>query len=331
MSDQIPSIGDGAIHERPPRGPLRQRFLFPPFSVLNARDGEWRERKRWWNSLGIESECGRDVEVYEQSQFDALNIRTGRQPSRHGGRTKTNAGTSVFDPVLAEVCYRWWCPAGGIVLDPFAGGSVRGIVASILGRNYWGCELRPEQVEANKHQLTEDTCGRFKPRWVCGDSADEVSNAPAADFVLSCPPYGNLEKYSDDPRDISTMKYDEFLVRYRSIVASTCERLREDRFTVFVVANFRDKSTGVLCDLVGDTVNAFEDAGTKFYNDIVLVTAIGSAAMRTNTNFARGARKVVKTHQNVLVFVKGDPKKADAWIASTDKIKRERQQTDKLS
>ena len=49
------------------------------------------------------------------------------------------------------------------------------------------------------------------------------------------------------------------------------------------------------------------------YNDIVLVNAVGTGAMRMYGNFDRGARKV-KTHQNALVFVKGDPKKAAARI-----------------
>ncbi|MGB3315839.1 MAG: DNA methyltransferase, partial [Albidovulum sp.] len=44
----------------------------------------------------------------------------------------TASGTSIFDPVLCEIAYRWFCPQGGTVLDPFAGGSVRGIVASQL-------------------------------------------------------------------------------------------------------------------------------------------------------------------------------------------------------
>jgi hypothetical protein len=31
--------------------------------------------------------------------------------------------------VLCEIAYRWFSPPGGLILDPFAGGSVRGIVA----------------------------------------------------------------------------------------------------------------------------------------------------------------------------------------------------------
>lgn len=38
---------------------LAEKFLMPPFSVLNARSGEWQNRKRQWLALGIKSELGR--------------------------------------------------------------------------------------------------------------------------------------------------------------------------------------------------------------------------------------------------------------------------------
>ena len=40
-------------------GSLSERFMIPPFSVLNARDGWWQNRKRAWLALGIKSELGR--------------------------------------------------------------------------------------------------------------------------------------------------------------------------------------------------------------------------------------------------------------------------------
>jgi hypothetical protein len=40
-------------------GSLSARFGVPPFSVLNARDGWWQDRKRAWLALGIRSEVGR--------------------------------------------------------------------------------------------------------------------------------------------------------------------------------------------------------------------------------------------------------------------------------
>lgn len=38
---------------------LARSFDYPPFSVLNAREGWWQERKRQWLALGIQSELGR--------------------------------------------------------------------------------------------------------------------------------------------------------------------------------------------------------------------------------------------------------------------------------
>jgi len=40
-------------------GSLSERFGVPPFSVLNAREGWWQDRKRAWLALGIKSEIGR--------------------------------------------------------------------------------------------------------------------------------------------------------------------------------------------------------------------------------------------------------------------------------
>src|SRR5574337_294332 len=79
----------------------------------------------------------------------------------------TASGTSIFDPVLCEIAYRWFSPPGGTVLGPFAGGSVRGIVAAKLGRQYIGGELRPEQVEANRAQADELCANDEDPPALC--------------------------------------------------------------------------------------------------------------------------------------------------------------------
>ena len=224
------------------------------------------------------------------------------------GSTVEATGTSIFDPVLTEIAYRWFSPPDGVVLDPFAGGSVRGIVASETGRKYVGVELRPEQVEANNEQKHIATGP--PPDWRVGDSRDiqSICHGIEADFLFSCPPYADLEVYSDDPADISTLKYAEFKEAYFEIIKNACALLKEDRFACFVVGEVRDKK-GNYYDFVGDTVEAFKAAGLHYYNEAILVTAIGSLPIRVGQQFSRG-RKLGKTHQNVLVFVKGDGKKA---------------------
>lgn len=277
--------------KRKASGPVAERFTFPPFSVLDARQGEWQDRKRAWSSVGIKGEVGRIENMLQYSQTCSLGEKD----------------TSIFDPTLCEVAYRWFCPKGGQVVDPFAGGSVRGIVASMLGLKYWGCDLRQEQIDANEKQA-DDIGVDPRPIWICGDSIDTQQSAPDADFLFSCPPYGDLEKYSDDPRDLSNMEYHTFIANYGRIVLRAVKKLKADRFACFVVGDFRD-SKGYYRNFVSKTIQAFEEAGALLYNEAILVTSVGSASMRVSKQFSSG-RKFAKTHQNVLVFCKGDWRKA---------------------
>lgn len=237
-------------------------------------------------------------------------------PPPGAGMAGTN-GVSIFDPVLAELVVRWFSPPGGLVLDPFAGGSVRGLVAAKCGRRYVGVDLRPEQVAANCEQAAAIlSAADPEPVWVAGDSRGLPGVVGAAvpeagaDLLFSCPPYGDLEVYSDDPRDLSRAGWEEFLASYREIVERSLALLAADRFAVFVVGDFRD-SKGCYRGFPWWTVDAFQRAGARLYNEAVLVTPLGSLPVIVSRQFSR-ARKLGKTHQNVLVFVKGDPRRAAA-------------------
>ena len=276
-------------------GPVAERFTLPPFTILDARMGEWQERRRAWVALGIQSECGRDSDMTYGAGLGML---------LPGGEEQR---TSIFDPTVCELAVRWFSPAGGQVVDPFAGGSVRGIVAGCLGRKYWGCDLRAEQIAANELQA-EQIAPQVRPVWVCGDSMDALSDAPAADFVFSCPPYGDLEKYSDDPRDLSAMDWHAFVAAYKRIILRAVGRMKPDTFACFVVGDFRD-SRGFYRNFVSTTIEAFEECGARLYNEAILATPVGTAAMRVTKQF-EVSRKMAKTHQNVLVFCNGDPREA---------------------
>lgn len=593
------AVGASGAKETPPS--LMQRFGVPPFTVLDARQGYWQERKRAWLSLGLRSEVGRGENLLKFSDtmlqpdpskrrgtLEAIASNQADLKAMLGSRGSATAGkgTSIFDPVLCELAYRWFCPPGGTVLDPFAGGSVRGIVAARLGRRYAGIDLRPEQVEANQQQWAEIGCptvlapavvpdstpdltpvdwipgpdvwvkrddafafagvrggkvrtcrvlsegatglvtagsrqspqanivaqiarrlgvpcrvhtpegelspellaardagaeivqhpagynnvivararedaaargwreipfgmeceeavrqtsaqvrnlpddarrlvvpcgsgmslagilhglcatgneipvvavvvgadpekrldryapmdwrgrvtlvrsdldyhahapvtrigdvdldpvyeakclpylqpgdclwvvGRRQtveptaataspvPLWLAGDSREMDALLPsdfAADLVFTCPPYADLEVYSDDPRDLSTMDYADFLAVYREIVGKAVGRLRDDRFACVVVGDVRDPK-GLYRNFVSETIAAFQSAGATLYNEAILVTPISALRLRAAGAFV-SSRKLGKTHQNVLVFVKGDPKKATAAIGPVE-------------
>lgn len=375
MAKQLALYGigiDGKPRRPPARGILAQKFVVPPFSVLNARDGFWMARKRAWHALGIVGTAGRNAGsgVGEADKHAGV---TGGSPGPHarpgyevGKKKDEKAGTfyniandeyvdgrrnlkqgsggygypqgvgeanedgveetlgaSCFDPVLCELMYRWFCPPGGAVLDPFAGGATSGIVAAVMGLDFTGVEFRPGQIEVD---LKQAAAVGVQPTWVLGDSAklDAVLDTHYTgkrkrfDFLWSDPPYYDLEVYSDHGADGSAKQtYPEFMEWYRGIFAQAVGRVREDSFVAVKIGEFRDARTGEYRNFVGDNITVFKELGLKYYNEIILQTSVGSLSIRAAKQM-QCSRKIGKSHQNILVFWKGDLKRipevfGDVW------------------
>jgi len=294
---------------------LQSRFMDNPFSIINTATDRWQNRKRGWKALGLQSEVGRDARAFNIKEWmdDTGDVQVA-----------TQSDTSIFDPALCELLYTWFVPKSNDtqvhqrpqVLDPFAGGSVRGIVAAQMGLDYYGHELREEQVLANRQQY-KDIGGKGICTWIPGDSAKtllENYNSPQMfDFLLTCPPYGDLEVYSDDPADISNMSADNFDEAYADIMQKALAHMKKNTFVAVVVGDYRDKS-GYLCNFVSKTIAACEVWGFRLFNEIILQNVVGTLALRVARQFETN-RKIGKLHQNVLIFYNGDPKtmKADGW------------------
>jgi len=350
-----------AVHPATPIASMADQFIVPPLSVLDQRQGYWKERRRRWESYGFRSEVGRAQDLTYRGRRGFHDIRDffearkgpgddskilaayakGRDPGfthrkakaeRKAGRELTDyefalqfdtgqkaTGTSGFDPVLCELAYRWFCPQPGGIIDPFAGGVTRGAVAWILGRDYHGVDLSEVQVKANRAQLRELQAKMEKglcpaptttpPIWTCADSTEYDFSTHQADLIFTCPPY-HIEMYSKNPRDLCNKESAEFLKLMAQVIERSTACLRDDRFSVWVVGNYRDRDrVGAYGDLVGAVVRAHEACGLRLYNDCILVNPVQSVAISGTRHF-KHSRKMGKVHQNVLVFVKGDPKKA---------------------
>lgn len=48
-----------SVKRKIPSNLLKDRFIVPPFSILDSKQGYWRERVNMWKSIGIKSELGR--------------------------------------------------------------------------------------------------------------------------------------------------------------------------------------------------------------------------------------------------------------------------------
>lgn len=288
---------------------LREKFMEPPFSILDTKNGAWQNRKRQWKTLGIQSEIGRSGKLLAsgsgntEEQDKKISDKYGRK-IKNGSGIFDNA-TSIFDPALCELMYHWFCPDVGKILDPFSGGSVRGIIANYLGFKYYGIDIRQEQIDSNREQALDILEVNNQPQWYVGDSNEVLIDFEpnSFDMVFSCPPYADLEVYSDLPGDISNKKYNEFIKVYYEIIQKSCRLLKSGGYAIFVVGDVRDKKTGYYYDFVSDTKKAFILAGVGLYNEAILLQPLGTAMLRATKIFSSGV-KLIKVHENVLIFKK---------------------------
>lgn len=276
---------------------LRSNMEIPKASILDTLTKEWKERKQYWlQTYNIQSELGRE----DSDNNTRLTINGKSKPS-------------IFDPVLCEGIYKWFAVPSGSILDPFAGGSVRGIVAEELGYKYTGIDISNNQIQANRLQSD-------KPNWIAGNSKEVV---PALDqqydFLFTCPPYYDLEVYSENKDDISNMSWEDFKTNYKEIIKHSVDKLKDNSFACIVVSEIRERDRkGNYCEgfnrgLVPYTIKCFEESGARFYNDLILRTPPYFALLNSEKIFNQ-SNKILSNHQNVLVFVKGNPNLASLKV-----------------
>lgn len=277
--------GTGTGSEEEAHGKLTERFVVPPFTVLDTRQGYWLERKRLWKTL---------IKDNGESREDTL--------ANGGMMSALNNGVSILDPVLAEIVNLWFGIEGGKTFDCFAGDSVFGYVSAYLGNEFTGVEIRPEQAQLNNDRVTG-----MKANYINDDGQNVALHvAPdSQDLLFSCPPYFDLEVYSDLPNDASNQdSYEDFIKILDNAFTSALTCLKENRFAVVVVGDVRDKKTGFYYRFHDDIKDIFKRNGALLYNDMILVESIGTLPQRVGRFMEH--RKIGKCHQNILVFYKGD-------------------------
>src|SRR5215813_13331320 len=89
----IAGEGDGGPLPSPEEAAqtLAERFGAVPFSVFNAREGWWQDRKRAWIALGIQSELGRGENLLEFSDSVRLDGKAYNERFKGKGRPRSNA------------------------------------------------------------------------------------------------------------------------------------------------------------------------------------------------------------------------------------------------
>lgn len=320
--------GDGTGDGEQQNATINDRFVVPPFSILDTRKGYWQARKKLWREqIGDMGESRNEKLIKSpEIKYKYLYQRTRKHREElgvsfreyiekyvpaevleHEASKVLSKGVSLFDPVLSETMCKWFTPyEGAKIFDCFAGDTYKGLVFAMCGFSFRGVELRQEQVDINNRVLE----GRgLDIEYICDDGQNVAQHfePESQDMLFSCPPYYDLEVYSKDERDASNQgTYEEFIAILDKAFKAALTCLKPNRFAVVVVGDVRDRKTGFYYGFPDDVKRIFKEGGASLYNEIILVETSASSALRASLYME--SRKVAKMHQNVLVFYKGDPK-----------------------
>ena len=230
---------------------------------------------------------------------DKAQVRPTLNASRGDRRHGVNGGKcSVFNPHLAQMILSAYCPLNAKIYDAFGGGGTRGYISTQMGHKYLGVEIREEEVQRLKEQMKK---WGIEFEIVLGDSKT-FKPKDKFNFAFTCPPYYDLELYSNLEGDLSNAKtYQDYLKMLRDVMKNIYDCLEEDCLAVFVVGNFRN-AKGELEHLNGDLIQIGKEIGFKLWDELIWMGASNVALTRCGKFEVN--RKSVRMHEYVVVLKK---------------------------
>lgn len=206
---------------------------------------------------------------------------------------------SIFNPHLAQMILSAYCPEHARIFDPFGGGGTRGFIAAAMGHEYLGIEIRQNEVD---RILAQQNVLGHSFDILCMDCRDYQPEPYSFNFSYTCPPYYDLEQYSEMEGDMShASTYEQFLEMIKASLRVTYKALAPDSLAVWVVGNFRD-AKGELRHFNGDLARLGKEVGFVLHDELIFWGASNAAAQRAGQFVAN--RKSVRVHEYVIVFKK---------------------------
>ena len=180
-----------------------------------------------------------------------------RQARRHPAK---------FPETLAQEFVEFFTKRGQRVLDPMVGTGSTLVACLRSGRNSVGIELNPtyaglaQQTVAEERERLGEQAAELEAEVITADAAQLPDlGLPAADYVLTSPPYWNMLHargaetqrrrrlqdgldviYSDHPADLGNIPdYEEFLDRLVAVYAALPAVLRPKAYLTIIVKNVK--------------------------------------------------------------------------------------------
>ena len=128
------------------------------------------------------------------------------------------------------------------IYDPCAGWGERMLASSCRNVKYVGIDINKDLADGYANMI--DTYGLTEQKFICQDAAKYVPDF-AYDAVITCPPYGSIEKYTNVGAE--NLLDDEFY-DWWNIVVDNATKVKPKYFCFQINTKYRDKMADIVCN-----------------------------------------------------------------------------------
>ena len=208
-------------------------------------------------------------------------------------------GMSEFSSAVCEFIVKYWTLRNATIVDPFAGRATRAVISTKLKRNYIGYEISPNTHARSISHF--DKVGVSPTLYLDDGCLLENSPKESAHACITCPPYGNLEKYESVDGQLSDIKdYRVFCCKIGQCIHNVARVLKPGGFACWVVGDWRDSNGYHM--FTNDVINYFIGAQMIPHDTVIIKNNSPFAALQAYKCACK--RITSKVHETLLVFRK---------------------------
>lgn len=257
----------------------------------------------------------RSIIVKEQKQklnsVERLSRREGESEIEFERRRvnsfskKTFQTLSIFPPVLTMVYTTMLSKPGDLVYDAFMGHNSRAEDVLTLGRKYYGYDCHTFPVEFTSKAVSRFSQGDYELNLGSSEKVKYPDNH--FDFSLTCPPYGDVEKYNDAyeeviDTDLSSKSYNGFLEIYKKCLSETYRVLKIGAFFVIIVGDTR--KGGIYRSLMLDTISICKNLGFNLHDINIYNRKSNIGGDMNYRSFIEVSKRLPTIHEYIILFKK---------------------------
>jgi len=214
---------------------------------------------------------------------------------------------SEFNITVAKNIISFWSKPGDRILDPFAG-RTRALVSYAMDRSYVGYEVSNDVVQHMEKRFDELKFREkesFDVQLINRDCIDAASDfgPESFDFVFSCPPYWDLEKYESCKGQLSDIgDYDDFVELLVDRLDVASRALKIGGYMAIVVGDFRKK--GKYITLHSDLLRQMGMNDSLELHDVITIQNIPFYTAAFYFGSSKRTKKTAKAHEYLLIWKK---------------------------